>query len=231
MKRFAAVVMACLALAACTTTSVKRVGEESLVKAEQDSKGVLVQPDVQLSLLTASGIPEAREDWSRSAQANLAAAIREELAQRHHPFQDLDPETAMGGRAGQLLRLHDAVGTAIMTFEYSGLRLPSKPKDKFDWTLGDGTKVLRESLGADHALFVTARGSYASAGRKAVMIGAAMLGVSVPLGSQQMFASLVDLRTGNVIWFNVAVAGPSDDMRSPEGARSLVKTLLQKAPI
>jgi len=90
---------------------------------------------------------------------------------------------------------------------------------------------MRDQFGADYALFVTARGTYSSAGRKAAMIGMAMLGVSIPLGSQQIFASLVDLRTGRVVWFNVATAGPQADIRTPEGASLLVKDLLKGVPI
>jgi hypothetical protein len=63
------------------------------------------------------------------------------------------------------------------------------------------------------------------------MVGAALLGVSVPLGQQQVFASLVDLRTGRVVWFNVAVAGPQADMRSQEGAQSLCRSLLKGVPL
>lgn len=229
MRRLLAVV-ACLVLAACTTTNVKSASSSQVLATAPDAKGLLVQPDVQLSLLTTAGLQEAREDWSRAGQTNLGQAIKDQLAGRAHPFQTLDPEESMQGRTGQLLRLHEVVGQSVLVFEYSGLVLPTK-KGSFDWTLGEGAQVLREERGADYALFVTARGTYASAGRKALMIGAAMLGVGVPLGSQQVFASLVDLRTGRVVWFNVATAGPSADIRSPEGAQALAASLLKGVPL
>jgi uncharacterized protein YfiM (DUF2279 family) len=222
---------ACLLLAACTTTQVKVVGQDALQTPASDSKGLLIQPDVRLGVLTAAGMQEARADWSQDAQRYLGMALRDNLAARGHPFEMLDPEASMEGRAGQLLRLHEAVGASIQQFEYSGLRLPTKPKDRFDWTLGDGALVLRDKHGADYALFVTGRGTYSSAGRKALWLGAAMLGVSVPLGSQQVYASLVDLRTGQVIWYNIAVVGPQADIRTADGARALVQDLMKKAPI
>jgi hypothetical protein len=216
-------------LAACTTTAVKSANQSLITAAAPNSKGLLIQPDVQLSLLTASGLQERREDWSRSGRDNLASALQSELKQHAHPFEVLDPKNSMDGRTGQLLRLHEAVGQSVLAFSY-GQQLPTK-KTSFDWTLGNGATVLRDQWHADYALFVTARGSYSSAGRKAVMIGAAMLGVSVPLGGQQIFASLVDLRTGQVVWFNVAVAGPQADVRSAEGAALLAKDLLKGAPL
>ncbi len=63
------------------------------------------------------------------------------------------------------------------------------------------------------------------------MVALSVVGVGIPLGSQQAFTSLVDLRTGQVIWFNMAIAGPQADMRNPEGATSLVSSLLEDAPL
>jgi hypothetical protein len=230
MFRLIAALLACVCIAGCTTTRVKSANAGSFAKPAPSARGLLVQPDVQLAVLTAAGLHEARADWSRDAQANLANSINQSLKARSHPFEALDPSTSMEGRAGQLLRLNEAVGQSVIAFEYSGMKLPTK-KSGFDWTLGDGALVLGKERGADYALFVTARGTYASAGRKAVMIGAALLGISVPLGSQQVFASLVDLRTGQLVWFNVAVAGPSADIRSAEGAQALTEKLLKDIPL
>jgi hypothetical protein len=225
-----AAVLACVLVAGCTTTAVKSVGPGMAAAAAPDAKAALVQPDVQLSLLTASGLQERREDWSRQGQDNLARAIEESLQGRSHPIVVLDPAASMEGRTGQLLRLHEAVGASVYAFEYSGLKLPTK-KGTFDWTLGEGAQALQAATGADYALFITARGTYASSGRKALMMGAALIGVSVPLGSQQVMCSLVDLRTGRVVWFNLAIAGPQADMRTAEGARLLTKDLLKGLPL
>lgn len=222
---------ACALLCACATTTSTRIAAPTAVAAPAiGNKVVLVQPDVQLSLLTAVGLQEARADWSQEARGNLAEAIRGQIKAKSYGVDLLDPATSMSGRNGQLIRLHDAVGQSIMAFNYGAIQLPTK-KGAFDWTLGDGARELGQSHGANYALFVTARGSYSSTGRKAMMVAAAALGVGLPLGGQQAFASLVDLRTGQVVWFNVARAGPGDDMRSPEGALALAAALMKGAPL
>jgi hypothetical protein len=217
-------------MAACTTTNVRSAAPTSKVAPAPDTKVLLLQPDVQLSVLPAAGPLEPRKDWSDGARDNLTASLEKELTQRAHRFEAMDPQGSMTGRAGQLLRLHEVVGQSISMFSYSGLVLPTKGKN-FDWTLGEGAQVLGQAKGADYALFVTARGTYASGGRTAMMVGAALLGVSIPMGSQQIYASLVDLRTGRVVWFNIATAGPNADIRSAEGAASLVGDLLKGAPL
>ena len=229
MKRISLIAFACLWLAACTTTST-RVADKEAAKPPAGSQILLLEPSVELGLLTASGMTEPRADWSKSAQTNLAQEIEAQLKTRAHGFKMVDPEAAMEGRTGQLLRLNGAVGQSIILFSYSGLKLPTKG-EAFDWTLGDGVKGLAEQHGAQYALFVNAKGNYASGGRVATSIGMAMLGVSVPLGQQQVMASLVDLKTGKVAWFNVAVAGPNADMREAEGAKSLAASLLKNIPL
>jgi hypothetical protein len=229
LKRILTIAFASLWLAACTTTST-RVADKAAVKPPAGSQVLLLEPAVELGLLTASGLTEPRADWSRSAQSNLAQEIEAQLKTRAHGFKMIDPEGAMEGRTGQLLRLNGAVGQSIILFNYSGMKLPTKG-EAFDWTLGDGVKALAEQHGAQYALFVNAKGNYASGGRVATAVGMAMLGVSVPLGQQQVMASLVDLKTGKVAWFNVAVAGPNADMREPEGAKSLAESLLKNIPL
>lgn len=222
---------ACAVLAACATTTSTRTAAPAAVSAPNiGNKVLVVQPDVQLAVLTASGLQEARADWSQQARGYLADAVQDEIKGKARKVEVLDPAQSMGGRAGQMLRLHDAVGQSIMAFNYGAIQLPTK-KGAFDWTLGDGARVLGESHGANYALFVTAKGSWSSGGRKALWLGAAMLGVSMPLGGQQAFASLVDLRTGQIVWFNVAAAGANDDMRTREGAQTLAAALMKGSPL
>jgi hypothetical protein len=228
MMRYIAMAAACMALAACTTTNVKSA--TGLPAAPPQNAQVLIaQPDIELSLLTASGLQEPRADWTASAKANIQTAVEATLKTKSHKFTVLDPMTEMEGREGQVLRLNGAVGGSILSYGMYGQGLPSKTG--FDWTLGEGTQLLAAKYSSDYALFVYGRGSYSSGGRVAMMIGAAALGVSIPMGSQQVMASLVDLKTGKVIWFNYAIAGPNADMRSPEGAQILTDSLLKGLPL
>jgi hypothetical protein len=227
MKRFIAVAAVCLSLAACTTTNVKTA--QGLPTAPPENAQVLVaQPDIELSLLTASGLLEPRADWTSSARINIQKAVETALTGKSHKLTVLDPSTEMEGREGQILRLNGAVSSAIFSY---GLYNSLPSKTGFDWTLGEGTQLLAAKYGSDYALFVYGRGSYSSGGRVAMMVGAAALGVSIPMGGQQAYASLVELKTGKVVWFNYAVASPTADMRTPAGAEELTASLLKDLPL
>lgn len=229
MLRALAVSLCLILVAACTTTNQK-FADRTAAKPAAGARILVVEPDVSLSVLTIAGLPEPRADWSKSAQSNLDQAVQQLLRSRSHQFREMDPAEAQEGRVGQLLRLNEAVAQSIMAFDYGSLDLPNK-KGRFDWTLGEGARTLGETYGADYALFVHGAGSYSSGGRKVAMVGMALLGVGMPMGGQQAFASLVDLKTGRVVWFNVARAAPTADMRSPEGAQELVAAMMKDAPL
>lgn len=230
MKRILTLAAACLLLAACTTTNVKSVANASANRPGAGARILLIQPDIELSVLTASGLQEPRADWTASGRQNLQSAVETALKGKSHTFTGLDPSQAMAGRGGQLLRLNGEVGKSILLFNYGYVSLPTK-SGSFDWTLGEGARTLGETYNADYALFIYGRGSYSSGARVAVVIGMAALGVGLPTGGQNVFASLVDLKTGQVVWFNLAAAGPNADMRTPEGAALLTASLLKDVPL
>jgi hypothetical protein len=61
-----------------------------------------------------------------------------------------------------------------------------------------------------------------------VIVVGALLGVGVPGGAQVGFASVVDLRTGDIVWFHRLVR-PHGDLRTPDAAGETVKALVSDA--
>jgi hypothetical protein len=62
------------------------------------------------------------------------------------------------------------------------------------------------------------------------MIGMALLGIGMPGGIQVGYASLVDLETGQVVWFNRLARG-TGDLREPDSAAETVEALLTDFPV
>jgi hypothetical protein len=191
---------------------------------------VLMPMDVELSVLTAGGLTEPNAAWTKTAETYLLQAFqqieqtREKRILRHERPPPDDPATA---KLNEIEHLHGAVGGAIMLHKLL-VPLPSK-KDKFDWSLGSEISVLREHAQADYALFVYIRDSYSSAGRVLAQLAAAALGVGISGGQQVGFASLVDLTSGNVVWFNF-LTSMTGDLRDLAGAKSTLDNLLAGIP-
>jgi len=190
---------------------------------------IVVMPlDVELSQLTAGGIPEPHSEWTEAALKHMRDALEEEARSYKVKLTDFHAERGSPEdrqMSLDLVKLHRAVGGAVLVHQYiQGLALPSK-EGKFDWSLGPSVAAISRSHEADYALFLFVRDSYATAGRVAVMVVAALMGVGVQGGTQVGFASVIDLKTGDIVWFNRLIR-PQGDLRTPEAAAETVKALV-----
>lgn len=186
--------------------------------------------DIELGLLNAGGVTEPNAAWTEEAKKLSVAALEAKLGETtsklvHFTETTTDPESV----DVQLVKLHSAVGGAVLVHKYIPvLSLPTK-NETFDWSLGPDVKTIGARHDADYALFVYVRDSYTSAGRAAVIFIGAILGAGIQGGTQIGFASLVDLKTGEVVWFN-RLARASGDLRSEKGATDTVAALLDNFP-
>lgn len=213
-------------LCACTHTSNK-VAEQAPINwtAETGKRVILLDPDVELSALTAGGMPEPRADWTKTGKDFIKADVAQAFSKKG--IESATIESIDDPREVQLVKLHGAVGISMLSSSLAPL--PTKKKG-FDWTLGPGVQAMRDHYKGDYALFIYVRDSYTTAGRAMVMLGAALLGVGVQGGQQIGFASLVDLRTGQIVWFN-RLQSSGGDLKSEKGAASTVANLLDGLPL
>lgn len=192
---------------------------------------VVFRPDVTVGSLSTGGVSEPNADWTASARKLIADAMRAHasIAGARLVFRDEDPTGDDGAYLAEYRSLFKAVALAIQTNRlFVGARLPTK-RDKFDWSLGDGTARIGRMTSADYALFFYTQDQYGTAGRKTAQIFGALMGVAIVPGIHIGYAGLVDLKTGDVIWLN-ADPQMGGDVRTPEGATKRVGQLLDGFP-
>jgi hypothetical protein len=200
-------------------------GFEALPKG---STLVIMPADIELFELTAGGMLEPKADWTEAASKHLQAALekkREEIGVKTLVLSERDAD-----EMSEINALHGAVARAI-SFHHFGLgslKLPTKG-DKLDWSMGDPIRVVKQKTGADYAFFTWIRDSYASGERVAMMIALALLGIGVGGGAQVGYASLVDLNTGQILWFNQLVRAHGD-LREADKAAETLNALLTEFP-
>lgn len=191
-----------------------------------DAKVLVAPLDVELFVMTAGGSLEPRADWTEAAQRHMKTALAERKKSLGLSTTELSNDQA--DEMAELLALQGAVARAVAMHHVGYLKLPTK-EEKLDWHVGDVFKPLQQATGARYALFTWVRDSYASAERKAMMVGMALLGVGLTGGMQVGYATLVDLDTGRVLWFNQSFS-QFGDLREAEPARASVKVLLSGFP-
>jgi hypothetical protein len=230
--RILIVVAVGLYLTACAQTKAF-VQSKDFERPSETVRVLLMPPDVELYELTTAGMLEPKADWTESAKTNVAYAFESILQERQANLLFYDSaagKLAFDDAHLQAIKLHSAVGNSILLHKYlPQMALPTK-KETFDWTLGEAATALRDTYDADYALFIHFRESFSSAGRATLIIVGALLGVGVRGGSQVGFASLVDLRSGDIVWFNRLASG-TGDLRKADLARGASEKLLTEFPL
>jgi hypothetical protein len=232
LRRFLVILAVFSLVAACQPTF--RSSGLPVTSKPDDNKVVLMPLDVMLSELSAGGIKEPNAVWTEQAKRNLKEGIRQnpafgkvELVDAPQPTADSPDEKVLAS----FQNLHAAVGRAITLHSFvPAYNLPTKG-DKLDWTMGPIAHELRSKTKARYALMIHIEDSYASAGRVALIVTSALLfGVAPPGGTQVGFASLVDLESGNIVWFN-RVARGAGDLRKPESVQESIDALFLGFPL
>lgn len=221
-----AVIAAFLLLSGCATTSnVQQI--DQLESIGENPRIVLMPPDIRYYLLTASGIPEANAEWTEAAKTNFSKALLDYADTIGADVRTISADN-MSPDEIQYETLHSAVGLTLLTHHFGYTKLPSKA-GRFDWSLGPGVSAIADNHDADYALFVFYRDYQASGGRIAFAILAAAAGAGVSTGSEHGFASLVDLKTGDIVWFNVVTTGKGE-LRNADDAAKTVDALFKDIP-
>lgn len=237
-----AIVLAGLIAGGCTTTLTESHtgGEapESAIQLEAKSARVVLMPlDIQLTELTAGGLEEPKADWTESARHHVTAGLTAALADRGLTLREYrrPKKSASRRRDDQLEKLHSKVGGTIIVHHYDPMfHLPTK-QGRLDWGLGETARQMGNDQESEFALFVFLRDSYATGGRKAAMVAStivsSLIGTPVAKAGERVgFASLVDLRNGEVVWFNILYSD-SGDLREDAPARAVVDDLMAGFPI
>ena len=238
----AAALAACAALSACVQT--KQYADVQFTPPSGDYKLLVLRPDVTVGTITTGGMVEPRADWTEQARHSIVEALRAQQAGHGGTVTIIEHRSDLPGVTAQELadveRLNFAVDQSIVDAKYGGDSLPTKRGKGLDWTLGADAVKLGQKTGYDYALFLHAEDQVASGGRVALgILGLAgcFIGFCAPnVGGQQQldYASLVDLKTGEVVWFNVVQAGSEipgikfGDLRTPQGAAQMVDRLLNR---
>jgi hypothetical protein len=236
----AIVLAASFALTACVQT--RQYADVQFTPPKGDYKLLVLRPDVTVGSLTTGGMVEPRADWTEQARTNIVGALRAQQAARGGNVTVIEHRDELPGVTEQELadveRLNFVVDQSIVEHKYLGDYLPTKRGKGLDWTLGADAVKLGQKTGYDYALFLHAEDEVASTGRIALgVLGFAgcFIGFCAPNigGAEQLdYASLVDLKTGEVVWFNVVDAASQvpgikfGDLRTPQGAAQMVERLL-----
>jgi hypothetical protein len=241
MRKVGLAIALALSVTASGCVQSRQYADVQFTPLKGDYRLLVMRPDVAVNSLTTGGMSQPRADWTEQARGNIIEALRAEQAGRGGKVLVLARRNELPNVSAEeiadLERLHYAVGNSIALHKYSGYALPTKRGKGLEYTLGEDAVSLGRRTGYDYALFLYAEDNIASTGRTALQVlgvAGCFIGFCAPSGGSNQFAyaSLVDLRTGEVVWFNVLQTGSQlpgvrfGDIRSRQGADQMVERLL-----
>ncbi len=189
---------------------------------------VIMPADIELFSLSAGGVLEPKADWTEAASRHFRSAMDAKRARLDVKTVQLEEKDV--DEIAEINALHAAVSRAIALHHFGpgNMALPTKD-GKLDWSMGESVQAIKKKTGADYVFFSWIRDSYTSGERAAAMVFMALLGVGLGGGVQVGNASLVDLNTGQVLWFNRLMRA-SGDLREPAKAAETLDALLENFP-
>ena len=241
MRKYGLAVALAASVAVSGCVQSRQYADVQFTPPQGDYRLLVMRPDVTVNSLTTGGMSEPRADWTDQARSNIIEALRTEQADRGGRVLVMARRNELPNIGAEeiadLERLHFAVGNSIALHKYSGAALPTKRGKGLEYTLGADAVSLGRRSGYDYALFLYAQDNIASTGRVALQVlgvAGCFIGFCAPSGGSNPFAyaSLVDLRTGEVVWFNVLQTGSQlpgvkfGDIRTPQGASQMVERLI-----
>lgn len=223
-------------LAGCATTTAPRWpamthSSVSLQMAEVGTVAAL-PPEITVSQLTAGGVSEVRDDWTTASLANAKAVLETLRPEQIVYLDDLESRPELAAEIREVRELFKLIDANTMVF---GLSIVAVPTRRFDFSVGGIDRIL-EATGGDALLVIGGKDEIFTADRKvlavvSVLASAALTGQAVAPGSgtAHLSAGLI-ARDGTILWWSFVGDGGISDVRTPEGMRKTLQTLLSQMP-
>ena len=197
-------------------------------------KILLLPPEVRMQEVSAGGIAELVDEWSRKANDNLVLALKQQVSEKQ--IFDIVEMPSLSEAEHEIVEQHTAMYEVVAANVYQFGKLndeswSERAKD-LNYTIGPGLQFLAQKTGADAALFLVGLDTVSSTGRRVLfVVTTIMFGLPIiPPGFSYVAAGLVDLQSGKLLWQSYDYGIGSLDLREPQDARSLTASVLETYP-
>lgn len=237
MKKLLALTMSCLILSGCATANFRTNQKFEGFFSSQKNVAIM-PPDIKINKLSAGGVPELVDEWSDDAKGKILAILTKELSlfpsMKVSLIKDFEMQESAKYSLKEQQGLFRAVADSIIIHTYLPESTFKHKLANFDYTLGTEISTLSSAADSDVLLFCLGTNYLWTGGRIALsifgMLASGVTGVYVgPMPMPEYFIlSLVDSKTGDVIWFDYVYA--PGDLRNEEVDQKLVSRILNNFP-
>lgn len=208
-------------------------------KVENKKNIIIVPPMVKVFELSSSG-QELMDEWTQTASSNMQASLKNFISNRYSSNYEVLNLDNLSDEQKKIIKdsnnLMYRVTPSIIThaLDHSFVKFKDKQKN-FDYKLG--TDISKINKTDDLFLFINGADSVQTAGKKTVetvkLIVGALLGIGIGgnYGGQTFVAvSLVDGKSGDIVWHNYYTSQGADDLREQISSDKVIQGLLNELP-
>lgn len=192
-------------------------------------KILILDVDVVIKEMTYGGVSEEVPEWSRQGtditHQALLKHFQNDKASKIQFMELPKLKDADIDLINQHLALYRRVAITIHDYAYSPLEWPQKIT-QFDYTIGPGLKSIADKTGADSAIIVIGSDRASTTGRKI----AAFFSDSVSYGYSFLSAGIVNLRSGDILWYNSDYQYKGYDLRDADDNLKMMGQLFDEYP-
>lgn len=223
------IVVLILILNIYSCANYSRTAIDKLTGKSDSVKIVAVKPSIELFEVDAVGGQLLKAEWTTSAIYNVEIAMKNYFKNKNvnvdFYLEDLTENQI------EYIKLQKVVSSIIQAHVVNPERkLPTKEKDGLDWTLGTDFENEFKNLNADYILILNIKDFFSTGGRiLAQTLRALLIGSYAPL-FQQGYGTLIDVSTGDFVWFDFVQAESFGDTRKQKGAEDAVEKILKNLP-
>ena len=206
-----------------------RTAIDKLTGKSGSVKIVAVKPSIELYEVDAVGAQMLKAEWTTSAINNVEVAMKDYFRDKNinvdFYLEDLTDNQI------EYIKLQKVVSSIIQAHVVNPDRkLPTKEKEGLDWTVGSNFQNEFKNLNADYILILNIKDYFSTGGRiLAQTLRALIIGSYAPL-IQQGYGTLIDVNTGDFVWFDFVQGESFGDTRNKEGAEDAVEKILKNLP-
>ncbi len=191
----------------------------------------ILPPDIKVYSVSAGGVEEPRDDWSRQGREHVLEAVRRNAGGRVTEIRPAPGDRELEELIADVQALYRAVSVSIAKHTLGwGPDVFRHKVERFEYSVGPIDGLLRRQR-ADALLIVQGYDEVSTGGRRALRTVGAIIPFAPKTASDSagMSMALVD-RTGAVLWFNVDGGGGGIDFRDRSSTADLVQALMTDFP-
>lgn len=192
----------------------------------------LAPPDIKIYALTAGGVQELRDDWSREGRESVQKAVIRHFKGEKVSVAQVKIDQRTEKEMEEVLALFMAVSDSIIVHTYYPEYTFPEKKERFEYSVGPIDRIL-DPFGANALIVVQGQDEISSGGRKfltAITSPLSMItGIKPRSGITRMNMALVD-RSGRILWYNIGGNEGGYDLRNGSSAERFVESILDGFP-